>query len=230
MRCLPSNEWLRGHLGRGVMLGGLAGGSEVLARCGLLEGYRATLPWQRFDAFAQAYPQVTLSQQLFEIDRDRLSCAGGTAAMDMMLTLIGQHHGARLAEQVSEQFVCDRIRLADERQHVPLRSRLGHAPQSLVDAVTLMEANIEEPLSTLELAEHLGISRRQLERLFKKYLQAVPSRYYLDLRLQEARKQLRESDRAVGDIAFATGFSSGAHFSTAYRHHFGMTPREERLG
>ncbi|MGM0544925.1 MAG: GlxA family transcriptional regulator [Pseudomonadota bacterium] len=224
------NEWLRGHLGRGVKLGGLAGGSEVLARCGLLEGYRATLPWQRFDAFAQAYPQVTLSQQLFEIDRDRLSCAGGTAAMDMMLTLIGEHHGARLAEQVSEQFVCDRIRLADERQHVPLRSRLGHAPQSLVDAVTLMEVNIEEPLSTLELAEHLGISRRQLERLFKKYLQAVPSRYYLDLRLQEARKQLRESDRAVGDIAFATGFSSGAHFSTAYRHHFGMTPREERLG
>ncbi|SDN69653.1 GlxA family transcriptional regulator [Vreelandella arcis] len=224
------NEWLRGYVGRGVMLGGLAGGTEVLARCGLLEGYRATLPWQRFDAFAQAYPQVTLSQQLFEIDRDRLSCAGGTAAMDMMLTLISQHHGARLAEQVSEQFVCDRIRLADERQHVPLRSRLGHAPQSLVDAVTLMEANIEEPLSTLELAEHLGISRRQLERLFKKYLQAVPSRYYLDLRLQEARKQLRESDRAVGDIAFATGFSSGAHFSTAYRHHFGMTPREERLG
>ncbi|MDR5886413.1 MULTISPECIES: GlxA family transcriptional regulator [Halomonadaceae] len=223
------NEWLRGYVGRGVMLGGLAGGTEVLARCGLLEGYRATLPWQRFDAFSQAYPQVTLSQQLFEIDRDRLSCAGGTAAMDMMLTLIGQHHGARLAEQVSEQFVCDRIRLADERQHVPLRSRLGHAPQSLVDAVTLMEANIEEPLSTLELAEHLGISRRQLERLFKKYLQAVPSRYYLDLRLQEARKQLRESDLAVGDIAFATGFSSGAHFSTAYRHHFGMTPREERL-
>ncbi|MCA1773456.1 MAG: GlxA family transcriptional regulator [Halomonas sp.] len=224
------NEWLRGYVGRGVMLGGLAGGTEVLARCGLLEGYRATLPWQRFDAFSQAYPQVTLSQQLFEIDRDRLSCAGGTAAMDMMLTLIGQHHGARLAEQVSEQFVCDRIRMADERQHVPLRSRLGHAPQSLVDAVTLMEANIEEPLSTLELAEHLGISRRQLERLFKKYLQAVPSRYYLDLRLQEARKQLRESDGAVGDIAFATGFSSGAHFSTAYRHHFGMTPREERLG
>ncbi|MGO3003862.1 MULTISPECIES: GlxA family transcriptional regulator [Halomonas] len=223
------NEWLRGHQGRGVSLGGLAGGTEVLARCGLLEGYRATLPWQRFEAFSQAYPQVTLSQQLFEIDRDRLTCAGGTAAMDMMLTLIGQHHGARLAEQVSEQFVCDRIRLADERQHVPLRSRLGHAPQSLVDAVTLMEANIEEPLSTLELAEHLGISRRQLERLFKKYLQAVPSRYYLDLRLQEARKQLRETDRAIGDIAFATGFSSGAHFSTAYRNHFGMTPREERL-
>ena len=92
-----------------------------------------------------------------------------------------------------------------------------------------MESNIEEPLTTHELAEHLGISRRQLERLFKKYLQAVPSRYYLDLRLQQARKLLRETDQAVGDIALQTGFSSGAHFSTAYRNHFGMTPREERL-
>ena len=119
------NEWLRSHQGRGVAFGGLAGGTEVLARCGLLEGYRATLPWQRFDAFAQAYPQVTLSQQLFEIDRDRLTCAGGTAAMDMMLTLIGKHHGPRLAEQVSQQFVCDRIRLADERQHV-IHSRITY--------------------------------------------------------------------------------------------------------
>ncbi len=222
-------EWLRQQPSRTV-LGGLAGGAEVLARAGLLDGYRATLPWERFATFAQAYPQVTLSQQLFEIDRNRMTCASGTAAMDMMLTLVRQQHSGRLVEQVSEHFMCERIRLADERQHVPLRHRLGHAPQSLVDAVTLMEANIEEPLSTLELSEHLGISRRQLERLFKKYLQAVPSRYYLNLRLQDARKQLRESDRAVGDIALATGFSSGAHFSTAYRNHFGLTPREERLG
>lgn len=228
---LPASlvEWLRQQNGR-TQLGGLAGGAEVLARVGLLEGYRATLPWQRFAAFSQAYPQVTLSQQLFEIDRDRLTCASGTAALDMMLTIVRQQQGDRLVEQVSEHFMCERIRMADERQHVPLRHRLGHAPQSLVDAVTLMEANIEEPLSTLELAEHLGISRRQLERLFKKYLQAVPSRYYLNLRLQEARKQLRDSDRPAGDIAFATGFSSGAHFSTAYRNHFGLTPREERLG
>lgn len=223
------NEWLREQQGRKACLGGLAGGTEVLARCGLLENYRATLPWQRFETFRQAYPQVALSRQLFEMDRDRVTCGGGTSAMDMMLTLIASHHGARLAEQVSEHFVCDRIRLADERQHVPLKNRLGHAPQSLIDAVTLMEANIEEPLSTLELAEHLGISRRQLERLFKKYVQSVPSRYYLDLRLTEARRQLRESDSPVGDIALSTGFSSGAHFSTAYRNHFGLTPREERL-
>lgn len=221
--------WLSRLAGRGVALGGIAGGTEVLACAGVLDGYRATLPWQRAETFARSHPAVRVSHQLFEIDRDRLTCGGGTSAMDMMMTLIAQHHGQRLAERISEHFVCERIRMGDEPQHVPLRSRLGHAPQSLLDAVTLMESNIEEPLTTHELSAHLGISRRQLERLFKKYLQAVPSRYYLDLRLQQARKLLRDSDQPVGDIALQTGFSSGAHFSTAYRNHFGMTPREERL-
>ncbi|WP_181872865.1 GlxA family transcriptional regulator [Billgrantia montanilacus] len=217
-------------LGRsGVVLVGVGGGTELLARAGVLDGYRATLPWQRFTAFTRDFPRVRLSQQLFEIDRDRLTCGGGTAAMDMMMTLIASHHGSELAERVSEHFVLERIRMADEPQQVPLRARLGHAPAPLVDAVMLMEANIEEPLTTHELAEHLGISRRQLERLFKKYLQAVPGRYYLDLRLQEARRLLRDSDLPAGEIAMKTGFSSPAHFSTAYRNHFGVTPREERL-
>ncbi|WP_432765329.1 GlxA family transcriptional regulator [Halomonas aquatica] len=222
-------DWLRRLAGGGVLLGGVGGGTEVLARAGVLDGYRATLPWQRFDAVSDAFPRVRLSRQLFEIDRDRLTCGGGTAAMDMMMTLVGSQHGPRLAERISEHFVLERIRMGDEPQHVPLRARLGHAPESLAEAVTLMEANIEEPLTTHELSEHLGISRRQLERLFKKYLQAVPSRYYLDLRLQRARRLLRESDRPAGEIALLTGFSSAAHFSTAYRNHFGITPREERL-
>lgn len=225
----PLIEWLQRLAGAGVLLGGIGGGTEVLARAGVLDGYRATLPWQRFDAFSEAFPRVRLSRQLFEIDRDRLTCGGGTAAMDMMMTLVGSQHGPRLAERISEHFVLERIRMGDEPQQVPLRSRLGHAPESLAEAVALMEANIEEPLTTHELAEHLGISRRQLERLFKKYLQAVPSRYYLDLRLQQARRLLRESDRPAGEIALQTGFSSAAHFSTAYRNHFGITPREERL-
>ncbi|MGC3873816.1 GlxA family transcriptional regulator [Halomonas sp. GXIMD04776] len=223
------NEWLMRLAGRGVVLGGIGGGTQVLARAGVLEGYRATLAWQSVDTFRHAHPGVRVSRQLFEIDRDRLTCGGGTAAMDMMMTLIARHHDQRLAERVSEHFVCERIRMGDEPQRVPLGSRLGHAPQSLTDAVALMESNIEEPLTTHELAAHLGISRRQLERLFKKYLQAVPSRYYLNLRLQQARRLLRGSDKAIGDIALSTGFSSAAHFSTAYRNHFGMTPREERL-
>jgi AraC family transcriptional regulator, glycine betaine-responsive activator len=226
----PLLEHLRRLARSGMVLVGIGGGTELLARAGVLDGYRATQPWQHLATFARDFPRVRLSQQLFEIDRDRLTCGGGTAAMDMMMTLIATHHGSELAERVSEHFVLERIRLADEPQPVPLRARLGHAPVPLVDAVQLMEANIEEPLTTHELAEHLGISRRHLERLFKKYLQAVPGRYYLNLRLQEARRLLRDSDLPAGEIALKTGFSSPAHFSTAYRNHFGVTPREERLG
>lgn len=221
--------WLKRLALSGITIGGIGGGTEALACLGLLDGYSATLPWQRFEAFADAHPRVRLSQQLFEIDRDRITCGGGTAAMDMMITLVSSHHGPALATRISEYFVMERIRMGDEPQQIPLRSRLSHAPQSLAEAVQLMEANIEEPLTTYELSEHLGVSRRQLERLFKKYLKSVPSRYYLDLRLQRARRMLRESDQPAGEIALQTGFSSAAHFSTAYRNHFGITPREERL-
>nr|WP_298250571.1 GlxA family transcriptional regulator [uncultured Halomonas sp.] len=219
--------WLGRLAARGQVLAGIGGGAELLASAGLLDGYRATVPWPRFEAVAASHPGIRLSRQLFEIDRDRLTCGGGTAAMDMMMTLIASHHGSELAEKVSAHFVLERVRMADEPQS---SAPLAGAPQSLVDGVALMEANIEEPLTTHELAEHLGVSRRQLERLFKKHLSAVPSRYYMSLRLKRARRLLRESDRPAGEIALQTGFSSAAHFSTAYRNHFGLTPREERLG
>ncbi|WP_245391790.1 GlxA family transcriptional regulator [Salinicola aestuarinus] len=222
--------WLARLAQRGVALGGIAGGTRWLAQAGVLEGYRASIPYAGSETFARRHPAIRVSHQLFEIDRDRFTCGGGTAAMDMMMTLIGQQHGDALARRVSEHFVCERIRMADEPQQVPLQSGLGQAPTGLLDAVALMEANIEEPLTTHELSAHLGMSRRQLERLFKKHLQAVPSRFYLNLRLQRARRALRETDSPVGDIALAHGFSSGAHFSTAYRHRFGISPRDERLG
>ena len=209
----------------GRLLAGIGGGAELLARAGLLDGYRATMPWPRLEAVRRAHPRIRLSRQPFEIDGERLTCGGGTAALDMMMTLIGRQHGSALAERVSAHFVLERVRVGEE----PSPGLPGGTPESLTEALALMEANIEEPLTTAELAEHLGISRRQLERLFKKHLRAVPSRYYLDLRLQRARRLLRESERPAGDVAMMTGFSSAAHFSTAYRNHFGLTPREERL-
>ncbi|WP_227367783.1 GlxA family transcriptional regulator [Halomonas sp. M20] len=227
--CAALLEWLMHLAERSVVLGGIGGGTQMLAKAGVLDGYRATLAWQGPDASARIYPRIRSSRQVFEIDRDRMTCGGGTAALDMMMSLIARQHGQRLAERVSEYFVHERVHTGNEPRPASFGARLGHAPLSLTDAVALMESNIEEPLSTHELAAHLGISRRQLERLFKKYLQAVPSRYYLNLRLQQARRLLRESDSAIGDIALETGFSSAAHFSTAYRNHFGMTPREERL-
>ncbi len=209
----------------GRLIVGIGGGAELLAHAGLLDGYRATVPWSRLEEVRRAHPRIRLSSQPFEIDRERLTCGGGTAALDMMMTLVGRQHGSVLAERVSAHFVLERVRMGEQ----PPPGLPGGIPESLTEALALMEANIEEPLTTAELAEHLGISRRQLERLFKKYLRAVPSRYYLDLRLQRARRLLRESERPAGEVAMMTGFSSAAHFSTAYRNHFGLTPREERL-
>ncbi|MFG6667058.1 GlxA family transcriptional regulator [Halomonas sp. HNIBRBA4712] len=219
--------WL-GSLGTRTVLGGLAGGSEVLARCGLLDGYRATLDPPRLDALGGAYPSVTFTSGPFEIDRDRMSSASGIATLELALALLQRRWGEEAARAVGKQYAGSRPGF-EEPSPCAHASKPGHAPQSLTEALALMDANLEEPLSTQELAAHLGISRRQLERLYKKYLHTVPSRYYLNLRLREAQRRLRESDQPIGEIALGVGFSSGAHFSTAYRNHFGLTPREERL-
>ncbi len=220
--------WLRGRERSKIAIGGIGTGSYLLACAGLLENYRATIHWWDIDSLREEFPHTRVSNSLFEIDGNRFTCSGGTAAMDMMLFLIGQYQGMELAASISEQFVCERIRSGEDPQRVPLKSRIGASQPKLIEAVTLMEANIEEPLSADDLAFLVGVSRRQLERLFKKHLQTVPSKYYLELRMERARQLLRQSDRPILQIALACGFSSASHFSTAYRNHYGLTPREER--
>ena len=169
-----------------------------------------------------------ISTELFEIDRNRITCSGGTAPLDMMLQLIGRQQNHELAGAISEEFTCERIRGRHDRQRIPLRLRLGTSQPKLVEAVSLMEANIEEPMSPDELARHIGLSRRQLERLFQKYLNCVPTRYYLELRLRRARQLLLQTSMSIVDVAFACGFVSAPHFSKCYRDHFGIPPRDER--
>lgn len=176
----------------------------------------------------EEFPRAIVSSELFEIDGDRYTCSGGTAPLDMMLHLIGKQHGADLAAEISEQFVCERIRGRNDRQRIPLQLRLGTGQPKLVEAVSLMEANLEEPMSLDELAQHVGLSRRQLERLFQKHLSCVPTRYYLELRLAQARQLLLQTGMSVVDVAFACGFVSAPHFSKCYRDFFGIPPRDER--
>jgi transcriptional regulator GlxA family with amidase domain len=176
----------------------------------------------------EEFPHLIVSPELFEIDRDRYTCSGGTAPLDMMLHLITQQHGRELAAAISEEFICERIRGHNDRQRIPLRLRLGTSQPKLVEAVSLMEANIEEPMSPDELALHVGLSRRQLERLFQKYLSCVPTRYYLELRLARARQLLLQTKMSIVDVAFACGFVSAPHFSKCYRDFFGLPPRDER--
>ncbi len=224
-----SQEALRRRACQGVALGGICTGSYPLARAGLLDGYRCTIHWEDLSQFTLRFPQILVSPRLFEVDRDRYTCAGGTASMDMMLELIAQGVGGReLAAKIAELMNCDRIRSAVERQRIPLKLRLGAEHPRLSTAAALMEANLEEPLDMDELGQLVGISRRQLERLFHDHLDTTPTRYYLRVRLEHARRGLRQGNQPITEIALACGFVSVSHFSTRYRDLFGHSPRAER--
>ncbi|WP_323139791.1 GlxA family transcriptional regulator [Massilia phyllosphaerae] len=208
--------------------GGVGAGVLWLAETGVLNGARTALPWSLYPDADAIADQSTFSPHLFEIDGARLTCCGGAASLDFALTLVDILFGATVQAQVKEILCVDRVRGAEERQRVALQARFGTLQPKLTEAVTLMEANIEEPLSTDEIAQLVGISRRQLERLFKQYLGSLPSRYYLELRLQRARQLLRDTNSSIVQVGLMCGFSSGSHFSTAFGALFGNTPREER--
>lgn len=215
---------------QGVDLGAVCTGSHVLARAGLLDGYRCTIHWENLDSFTEAFPEIEVSTDLFEIDRNRFTCCGGTAAIDMMLHLIGRRHGAPLATAVSEQVILERIRDENDAQRMPLSARLRINHPKLVASIGLMEANLESPLTQDELARRVGLSRRQLERLFRRYLRKAPARHYLELRLQRARLLLLQSTLSIIDVALACGFVSASHFSKCYRQAYTRSPKQERGG
>lgn len=222
--------WLHRLANQGVALGAVCTGTYVLALAGVLKGYRCTIHWENISTLneEQQFPETVFTSELFVIDRDRYTCSGGVAPLDMMLNLIHRQHNGKLAQDISEEFTHERIRTISDMQRVPLRVSLGTSQPKLVDAVTLMEANIEEPLTLDELAHYTRVSRRQLERLFRNYLNCAPTRYYLELRLQRARQFLLQTNMPIIDIGLAAGFSSPPHFSKSYHDFFGYSPRAER--
>jgi AraC family transcriptional regulator, glycine betaine-responsive activator len=220
--------FLRRLARQGASIGALCTGSHLLARAGLLDGRRCTIHWENLGGFTEDFPDIEVSSDLYEIDRDRFTCSGGTAALDMMLHLIGRQHGQKLANDVSDQFIHDRIREPHDHQRMELRARLGVSHPKLIAVIGDMEANLEEPLTQTDLASRAGLSTRQLERLFQKYLVSTPTRYYLNLRLQRARQLLAQTTMSILSVALACGFVSASHFSKCYREAFGKTPRAER--
>ncbi len=215
---------------RHVALGALCTGGYALAKAGLLDKYKAVIHWENMSALREEFPRVIFSEQLFVIDRDRYTCTGGVAPLDLMLHIIKEHQGRDIAPLISEQFILERIRNDQDRQHIPLQARVGLFHENLIEAAALMEANIEEPLSLDEIAVLVGVSRRQVERLFKRYVGQVPTRYYLDMRLRRARELLLQTAMSIMEIAVACGFQSPPHFSKCYRTLFGHTPSAERHG
>ncbi len=221
-------KWLRGRDRAGVPLGAIDTGSFVLAYGGLLNDRRATTHWESLECFRSQFPKVTAVPGLFVVDRSRFTCAGGTAALDMMLHVVRLRHGHRLAAAVAEQFIHTRMREPKEHQRMRARERQGISDPWLVKIIELMEANLEEPLSIRELCQAAKISQRRCERAFRLQLQMSPRRYYLDLRLQRARSFLQYTNLTVFDTAVACGFRGMPHFSRSYKAWAGKTPTIDR--
>jgi len=221
-------SWLRQLHRHGATIGSLALGSYVLARAGLLKDHRCTIHWQTQAAFGEDFPALDVTSRLFEVDRRIMTSAGGSATFDMMLHLIAQHHGQDLAVAVAEQMIHPLPDAADPQQRMPLTQRLRISHPKLIHVIELMEANLEEPLRREDLAERVGLSTRQVERLFETYLGRTPARYYLELRLKRAHLLLCQTSLPVLDVSIACGFISASHFSKSYRDFFGHSPRDER--
>lgn len=212
----------------GLIVAGICTAPYVLAKLGLLDGYRCTIHWENLASFREEMPSLIITNNLYEIDGNRITCSGGTAPIDMMLALINQYFDQDIMLAVAEQFIHDRPRPAGERQKMAEHMMTVRQSPKLAEAIQIMQNHIDDPLSTHEVAEIARVSLRQLERLFKRYKDTTPQRYYLFLRLQQARRLLLQTSLSVLQVAIATGFSSQSHFTKCYRDLFRYTPGSER--
>jgi len=220
--------WLRKLALSGTRLAGVSGGPFLLARAGLLEGYRATIHWDHQVAFFEQFPGVTLDPALYVVDRRRLTCAGGTAGLDLAVELIEREHGYDLATRVGEWFIRTETRRADGPQRLSLRDRYAVHDDRLLKVLAEMEASVEDPLSRKDLATVAGISVRQLERLFLLNLGESVNGAYMRIRLDQAHRLVQKSGMSIMTVAVACGFRSASHFSRAYKRRFSISPSRQR--
>ncbi len=224
----PVLAWLRRESRKGMSVGAICAGTYTLAKAGLLDDKPCTIHWENRDSFTEEFPEIDLKQSIFTIEGSRFTAAGGTSPADMMLKMIANKHGAEIAGVVADQLIHTSIRTENDEQRLSILTRIGVRHPKLATVVKMMEENIEEPVSPSVLASDVGMSTRQLERLFRKYMNRSPKRFYMELRLKKARNLLLQTDMSVINVALACGFASPSHFSKCYRASFQTTPYRER--
>ena len=219
---------IRRERAKGRLAGALCSGAYCLAKAGVLEGRRASIHWDYHDSFMEEFPNVSLMRNVFVADGKYITASGGTATADLMIHLVEQKHGHDLAIEVADMMLYNSVREPTAEQKLSLQSRHGIRNEHLSNAIRMMSENIENTISPSEIAEEIGISTRQLERLFGRHLNCSPKKYYVDMRLQKARNLLLQTEKPVTEIAFLSGFASPAHFARVYRNQFGISPINQR--
>ena len=223
-----TRKWLR-HLARNnTPLGGISFGPYILASAGLLDGYQCTVHWEDAAVFRETFPDIELTNQVFVMDRDRFTCSGGAATIDMMLRIVAEDLGADLAAKIAEMMLVDRVRSTRDKQASAALYKAKSKSEPLSRAIEAMEANLEQPLSMIELSRHIALTRRQLHRLFRQHTGQTPTDFYRDLRLRHARSLLHGTPAKIIDVAMAAGFGSHSHFTKVYRERFGVSPLKDR--
>ncbi len=221
--------WLRRLSRTGIRIGGISGGPYILARAGIMEGRHMTIHWEHAPALSEEFPELLLTRSRYIIDRDRLTCAGGIAALDMMHAIIAEEHGKAFATEVSDWFLHRDVALATSPQRASLTQRYGIHRQDVIYALELMESNIAMPMERTAVAAKVGLSTRQIDRLFASLLGQSFSDHYRALRLDRARNLLMQSTLPITEIALACGFANASHFSRAYSARFNVPPRRDRV-
>ena len=213
---------------QGVTLGGVSGGPVILAKAGVMKNRRFTVHWEHASEMREMFPEFVIERTLYIKDRDRYTCAGGIAPLDMMNAIITEHHGNNFAQRVSDWFIHTEIRPSASPQRSGLSERYPNATQTMILAIEAMRNHIADPLDLDQLARISEVSVRQLNRLFKEKLNVATMEFYRQQRLHTAGKLLKQSSMKMIDIAQATGFVSAAHFSAAFNKQFGQTPSSLR--
>lgn len=222
------SAWLRRLERAGVALGGISGGAMILAEAGLLAARRFTLHWHHEEALRRLFPGLLFERRLYLIDRDRYTCAGGTAPLDMMHAILSRDHGAAFAQKVSDWFIQTEIRRPDAPQQTSIAARFGDLPPSLHAAIELMESHIADPLSAEQLAGLVGLSVRHLQRQFSVTLNSSIMETYRTIRLETACDLLQVRTLPIGEVASLSGFDNQAHFATCFARKFGCSPSKYR--
>ncbi len=216
--------FLRRERAHGTEIGALCSGAFVLAEAGFLDGHKVSLHWEYHDSFMGRFPEASLCRNVFVADGKYITASGGTATADLMLHLIEEWHGNDLSVAIADQMVYNTVRNSTAEQKVSLQARHGMRNPKLLRAIQIMEERIESPVSPSIIAKEVGISTRQLERLFGRFMNCSPGKYYMELRMKKAQHLLLQTEQSVTDVAFACGFISPSHFSRVYKSHYDVTP------